>query len=146
MTTHATTDHLDFQYALEAQLILHEGLRLTPYRCPAGKLTIGVGRNLEAVGISKDEAKLMLRNDLLRTRLGLEKVLPGFLALSPRRRMALIDMAFNLGLNGLLKFKKMLASLVAGDWDQAAAEMLDSTWASQVGQRAVTLATMIKEG
>lgn len=144
MTTTNPSD--DFQATLEHQLIMHEGLRLTPYYCPAGKLSIGVGRNLDATGISKDEAMYLLRTDILKARLGLEKVLPGFLALSPRRRMALIDMVVNLGLNGLLKFKHMLAALVAGDYPLAAKEMLNSKWAAQVGQRADTLAAMIEEG
>lgn len=136
----------EFDRELEQQLIKHEDLRLKPYRCPAGKLTIGVGRNLDDNGISKAEAMVLLRNDILATRFSLEKVLPGFLALSPRRRMALIDMCFNLGLPGFLRFKHMLAAIVAGDFNRAADEMLSSDWANQVDQRAQTLATMMREG
>lgn len=136
----------EFDRELELQLIDHEGLRLTPYRCTAGKLTIGVGRNLDDNGISITEAKILLRNDILATRLRLEKAVSGFLALSPRRRRALIDMCFNLGLPRFLQFKNMLAAVVAGDFNRAADEMLASAWANQVGQRAQTLATMMREG
>jgi len=45
-----------------------------------------------------------------------------------------------------MKFEKMLAALKIGDWDTAANEMRNSRWAEQVGQRAVTLATMMREG
>ena len=136
----------DFDRELEQQLIKHEDLRLKPYRCTAGRLTLGVGRNLDDNGITKAEAMMMLRNDLTRTRFGLEKVFPGFLGLSRRRRMALIDMCFNLGLPRFLQFKKMLAAVVARDFSLAAEEMLSSAWAKQVGQRAQTLATMMREG
>jgi len=148
----------EFQSTLERQLAEHEDVRTRPYldccgkywrECTCakkGKLSIGTGRNLDDVGLTAGEIKFLLRNDILKTRLGLEKIVPGFLALSPRRRMALIDMAFNLGLNGLLKFTNMLAALIAGDYALAASEMLDSQWAKQVGQRAVTLAAMIEEG
>ena len=136
----------DFDRELELQLIDHEDLRLKPYRCSAGKLSIGVGRNLDDNGITRAEAMMMLRNDLTRTRFGLEKVIPGFLGLSRRRRMALIDMCFNLGLPRFLQFKQMLAAVVAGDFNLAAEEMLSSVWAKQVGQRARTLATMMREG
>jgi len=139
-----TTD--DFDRELEQQLIAHEGISLKPYLCPAGKLTIGVGRNLDANGISSAEAMLMLRHDILVARLSLEKVLPGFLALSPPRRRVLIDMCFNLGLPRLLGFKKMLAAVLAKDFNRAADEMLASAWSTQVGQRAQTLATMMREG
>jgi lysozyme len=53
-----------FQKKLTDQLIKHEGLRLKPYHCPAGKLTIGVGRNLEDKGITEEEAVMLLENDI----------------------------------------------------------------------------------
>lgn len=135
----------DFDRELEQLLVKHERLVLKPYRCTAGKLTIGVGRNLDDNGITVVEAKMLLRHDLTRTRFALEKVFPGFLGLSKPRRMALIDMCFNLGLPRFLQFKKMLAAVVAGDFNRAADEMLSSVWAKQVGQRARTLATMMRE-
>lgn len=132
---------------IEKQLILHEGLRLKPYRDTIkGHLTIGVGRNLDTTGITRDEAIHLLRNDLVRVRRELSAALPFFTRLSPIRRQVLIDMAFNLGTQGLLKFKKMLAAIDRGDYEIASIEMLSSKWATQVGKRAQRLALMIRLG
>jgi lysozyme len=124
----------------------HEDIKLYPYRCPAGKLTIGCGRNLEDLGISRNEAIYLLDHDIRRVRLELEKAVPAYLALSDRRQAALIDMCFNLGLSRFLQFKKMLTAVHAGNFPLAADEMLSSRWAKQVGQRAQTLAAMMREG
>jgi lysozyme len=131
---------------LVAQLRRHEGVKLTPYRCPAGKLTIGVGRNLDDVGITEDEALVLLDNDVTRLFQECQRHLPTFGSLCEARQHVLMDMSFNLGVAGLLEFRKMLAAVEAADFDRAAAEMLDSRWARQVGERAVTLAKMMREG
>ncbi len=136
----------DFYKELKALVLDHEGLKLTPYRCPAGKLTIGCGRNLDDNGISEQEAMYLFYNDLARTHDDLRSNLPVYSQLSSPRQMALIDMCFNLGLPGFLSFKKMLAALERGDYQQAAAEMLDSGWARQVGQRAMDLAELTRKG
>ena len=130
---------------IEEQLVLHEGLKLNPYRCPAGKLTIGVGRNLEDKGISMAEALFLLRNDVEEVRTQLERY-PWYTQLDPVRQKVLIDMAFNLGIGGLMQFRKMLAALEAGDYGKTADEMLDSKWARQVGKRAQRLAEMMRTG
>lgn len=130
---------------IEQQLLLHEGLKLKPYRCTAGKLTIGVGRNLDDKGISKEEALFLLRNDIHEVMDALEKH-EWYLALDPIRRKVLIDMAYNLGADGLLRFQRMIAALERGDYENAADQMLDSRWAEQVGYRAVRLAEMMRSG
>ena len=126
------------------QLELHEGLRLNPYYCTAGKLTIGIGRNLESNGISKAEAFFMLENDLIRLVSELDDQIPWWRDLSETRRRVLVDMAFNLGTFGLMKFKNPLAAIQGGDYATAAQEMLDSRWAEQVGKRAKTLASAME--
>jgi lysozyme len=131
---------------LIAMLIKHEGIMTIPYRCTAGKLTVGVGRNLDDVGITRDEAVYLLRNDIARVKLELEVVVPTFLELSHGRQNVLIDMCFNLGLSRFILFKKMIAAVIAGDFSTAADEMLASKWAEQVGKRATTLAMMMREG
>lgn len=136
----------EFDKKVEALILDHEGMRLKPYRCTAGKLTIGAGRNLEDEGISVEEAMFLLRNDLMGTKDMLARVIPCWHKLSDNRKMVLIDMCYNLGMPRLLKFKMMLAALVTGDYNRAAREMLDSKWAKQVGQRAKTLAAMMREG
>lgn len=127
-------------------LIADEGLRFKPYTDTRGKLTIGVGRNLTDVGITSTEAMLLLEGDLDRTRTGVRMALPWFDRLNASRQRVLLNMAFNLGVSGLLGFKQMLADCQAGDYDGAANEMLASVWASQVGQRAVRLAQQMRTG
>lgn len=132
--------------SLRDQLIRHEGLRLKPYRDTVGKLTIGVGRNIEDVGITQQEAMMLLNNDIQRCIDELNRAFPWFEHLSSERQRALIDMCFNLGITRLLGFKRMLAALEAGDYQRAAREALDSRWANQVGRRADTIANMIRRG
>lgn len=133
--------------ALDAMLVRHEGRRPFPYKDTTGHLTIGVGRNLDANGLSGSEIALLLDNDVARTVTGLTANLgPLFTALSEPRQRALVDMAFNLGVGGVLKFKQMLAALTRGDYTGAAAAMLDSEWARQVGSRAVELAQLVRTG
>lgn len=125
--------------ALKDQLILHEGLKLKPYKCTAGKLTIGVGRNIEDIGITEGEARALLDNDILRVAQELDNGLPWWRDLSDVRQRVLLDMAFNLGTPTLMKFKNTLGLIEAGDFVGASEEMLRSRWAEQVGQRAITL-------
>ncbi|MCD8491736.1 MAG: hypothetical protein LRY51_07450 [Geovibrio sp.] len=129
---------------IEDQLILHEGLRLKPYRCTENKLTIGVGRNIEERGITATEAMFLLKNDIE----AVEKELSRFAWFTKQdeiRRRVLIDMGF-MGVPRLLGFKKMIQALVVDDYEKAAAEMLDSKWSRQVGGRAVRLAEMMRTG
>ena len=133
------------KHSLEDQLILHEGLKLKPYRCTAGKLTIGVGRNLDDKGISHDEAMYMLVNDIDDVRNALERY-EWYTKLDAVRQKVMIDMAYNLGMAGLLKFRKMIAALELGDYQAAADQMLDSRWARQVKTRADRLAEMMRTG
>ena len=124
-------------------LVLHEGKRHHVYECSSGKLTIGVGRNLEDLGLTDGEIDFLLRNDLMRVQGELAMNVPCFLKLSDVRRDVLMDMCFNLGISRLMQFKKMLTALEIGDYIEAAAEMLDSRWARQVGERANRLAKMM---
>lgn len=124
----------------------HEGLRLKPYKCTAGKQSIGYGRNLSDRGITKVEAKAMLDADLQSCMFEL-MALDAFRTIeSPLRREIIIEMCFNLGLKRLLKFQKMWAAILCEAWQVAAEEMLDSKWAKQVGNRAITLAKGMKDG
>lgn len=124
----------------------HEGFRQYPYKCPAGKLSIGYGRNLEDCGIREQEAEAMLMNDLTQAALQLYTELPWAGKLDNARKNVLIEMIYNMGINRFKGFKKMLAACQKGEWDKAAKEMLDSKWASQVKQRAKTLAEIMRKG
>ena len=130
---------------LAKDLLRDEGLRLKPYRCTAGKLTIGVGRNLDDRGLTEPEALLLLDNDIQACWTQLEVGLPWITTAPEAVQEVLTNMCFNLGVHGLLKFKKTLGFLQTGDYQDAAAEMLRSDWASQVGPRADRLAQKLRE-
>lgn len=122
----------------------HEGLRLKPYRCTAGKLTIGYGRNLDDRGITEEEADRLLHNDILLCSLQLDRDLPWWKYHPENVQMVLMDMCFNLGISGLLEFKRTLGYIRDQKYSAAAVEMLKSKWASQVGARAKELSVMIQ--
>lgn len=131
---------------LEAMLELHEGYRTFPYYDSVGKLTIGIGFNIEDVGLLPDEITFILRNriNLVRTRLADE--FPFFGNLDEVRQSVLIDMAYNLGISKLRKFRQTLKSIEQGDYASASVQMLDSLWARQVGVRAKRLSKMMETG
>lgn len=131
---------------LKNQLKRHEGLRLKPYKCSAGKLTIGYGRNLDDRGICNNEADAMLAADARSAVLDCRKLFPTFDALSAGRQIALADMMYNLGRTKLARFVKMRRALGRGNFGETARQMNDSAWYSQVGRRAETLCCMMIEG
>lgn len=124
-------------------LMRHEGICLKPYHCTSGKLTIGVGRNLEDLGISKDEAFILLESDVTRVRQGLDKYLPWWDEKPDPIKIVLQSMAFQLGIAGILKFKRFLAALQISAYSDAANHMLESAWAKQTPNRAEELAAMV---
>lgn len=131
---------------LTDMLVDHEGMRRKPYRCTAGKLTIGVGRNLDDRGISPDEAMYMLANDIRDSRRELSAAFSWFDKLDEVRQAVLIDMCVNLGLSRLQGFRNTLALVGVGKYEAAAQEMLDSKWAEQVGRRSQRLSRMMATG
>jgi lysozyme len=131
---------------LRDQLIRDEGLRLFPYKDTVGVLTIGVGRNLEARGISHATAEQMLDEDIAVHSAELLKRHPWVADLDPVRRGVLENMSFNLGVAGLSSFKLTLQAVRDGDYHLAAARMLLSKWAHQVGNRADRLALQMSSG
>ncbi len=132
---------------IKEQLVRHEGLRLKPYRCTAGKLTIGIGRNLDDCGISQTEAYVLLENDIQNCEKQLLDEIPEiYNAMDEVRKSVLLNMCFNLGIGGLLGFNNTLAYIAAGDWERAANGMLASKWAKQVGRRAIELSELMRKG
>lgn len=127
-------------------LMQHEGLRLKPYRCTAGKITIGYGRNLDDVGITEQEALSMLNSDIDKAEIDARSLVGNFGALNDARQAVVVDMCFNLGKTRFSKFKRFLSALDKMDYKTASHEMLDSNWAVQVGQRAVRLSRMMENG
>lgn len=130
---------------LEEILIRDEGLRLKPYRDTVGKLTIGVGRNLDDVGISETEARVLLRNDIEKVREQAERF-HWFADLNEARQVVVLSMIFNMGFDGFSGFRNTIKSIAAGDYNDAANRMLESKWATQVGARAGRLANAMRTG
>ena len=125
----------------------HEGFRTRAYKDTVGVLTVGYGTNLESREFSLEECEGWLMADLLSLEKQLEGV-PAYCGLDGdgERQGVLIEMAYNLGFTGLMSFKLMWAAIGAYNFDQAAIEMVNSKWAEQVGQRAISLASIMIEG
>ncbi len=138
---------------LKDLLTKHEGRRRKPYddKNPnkpipvEGKITIGIGHNLTDRGISESVIDKIYDEDIEEVRANLYYVFPNFDTFTDRRRMALYNLMFNLGLARFRGFKKMIFAIQWHNWDVAASELLDSKYATQVGQRAVELAKMLEE-
>lgn len=170
------------------QLIADEGIRLKPYYCPAGFLTVGVGRNLEGNGLSwgemvtligqnpdrkrrfppdfetldgetllmalirdmkingitKEEAMMLLRNDIYQSEEDLKRKIKWYQGSPDDLKEVLINMAFNMGIKTLMTFKNTLWYMGAGEYEQAAKNMLKSRWARQVKDRATRLAERVR--
>jgi lysozyme len=130
---------------VEEYIKRNEGLRLKPYQCSAGKLTIGYGRNIEDNGISLDEAEFLLSSDIRSVTEEIRRLIPDFDSLELPQKTALIDMGFNLGITRLSKFKKMLVAINVRDFKTAAMEMLDSNYANQLPNRSSKNAELIQD-
>ena len=136
---------MDFVTMLETHLRWAEDERLMPYRDTTGHLTIGVGRNLSKKGLSPDEVDHLLTNDVVEV-LDVCRKLPYWNHLNDARRLVVADMVFNLGEAGFHTFKKMEQALVHELYDEAAREMIDSTWYHQVRRRARVLVKAMRTG
>ena len=127
----------------------HEGFSKWAYLCTAGKQTIGYGRNIDkngGPGITEAEALILLSNDLQRINTAASQEFPWFSGLNEPRQAAIIDMIYNLGVAGFRTFKQTISCIESGDYVGASEKMLISTWAKQVGKRAIELAEIIRTG
>ncbi len=115
------------------------------YPDTVGKVTIGYGRNIEDNGISIAEANFMFENDFQQC---LNDLIPykWYTGQPDNIKNALMNMCFNLGINKLLGFKRMIEAIENNDYTKAAFEALNSKWAKQVGDRAKDVALMIRQG
>jgi lysozyme len=123
-------------------IIGHESLKLKPYKCTAGKLTIGVGRNLDDKGISESEAMFLFQNDLEDTLQHCNRY-PWFEHLSEVRKAAITDMLFNLGPSRFSGFRNFIKAMAAQDYAEAGVELENSKWFAQVGRRSRRIKSMI---
>lgn len=123
----------------------HEGYKRNIYTDTLGHNTIGIGFNLDA-GMTKDEARCLARYKINNIRSRLSYLIPTFNALSARRKDVLIDVAYNIGIGGLMNFKKMLAAINEGNFKRAKLELLDSNAARELHNRYGELAEMMEDG
>lgn len=129
---------------LQAWIKKDEGLSLIIYDDIMGNPSIGWGRLLSKP-ITIAEAEFLFQNDFKDTVHQLEKM--SWYTIQPSGvKAALVNMCFNLGIAKLSLFKRMIGALNAKNYTRAAQEALDSAWASQVGDRAKSIAVMIREG
>lgn len=130
----------------------HEGLakvvekRVYPYKCPAGYLTIGYGRNLDGIGISFEEAEILLNNDIDNAIKAVRIVFPDFDSIDDVRQEVLVNLMFNIGYLKFVQFKKMIAAVKIKDFNEAAKQLRDSQWYNQVGNRGKELVNMLEKG
>lgn len=142
--------------SLMAQLAISEGKRLKAYLDTVGVLTVGIGHNCVArpvsgvskVGdtISEEISEELFDSDLNDVVVQLDRNLPWWSALDDVRQNVVADMCFNMGITTLLKFRGTLAAIEEGRYQDAAAGMLASKWARQVGNRAKKLARQMETG
>lgn len=142
---------------LDFRLPVHEGNRLVVYddkdskslfigKTLLGNPTIGTGRNLIGRGITDDERRYLLSNDISSVYADLDHLLPWWRSLDSVRASVLCDMCFNMGIQKLLGFKLFLAAMRSGNWMMAIIEMKDSAWYNQVGPRSIQLYNDVKTG
>lgn len=124
----------------------NEGYRQYAYQCTAGKNTIGIGFNLDDVGLSEAESMVILDMRLTKAERDLAAALPWFNDLNDARKGALKDMAYQMGVVGLFKFRKSLALMRDEEYELASREFLDSKWAKQTPKRAKKVSYMIATG
>ena len=132
---------------LKSMLRKHEGMVLHSYQDSLGYWTIGVGRlidNRKGGCITVEEAMFLLDNDIKRVEDDLDNNIPWWRTLDETRQLVVADMCFNLGIGSLLEFKNTLTAMKEGRYAAAADGMINSKWATQVGQRATHLAEMMR--
>lgn len=123
---------------LEQDLTGEEGRKNTIYKDSRGLWSGGIGRLLDPSkggGFSDDEVDLMFSNDVTKHTAGLYKALPWIAKLSEPRQRALCNMAFQMGVEGVLHFPDMLRCLEAGEWQAAVSAARDSAWATETPER-----------
>jgi lysozyme len=126
------------------QLKRHEGFRANIYKDIVGVNTRGYGENLE-IPVSEKKAEAILIFDVNEC---IKQVMKHewFTELNDIRQNVIINMVYNIGLQGLLQFKKMIQAIQDEDFEKASKEMLDSKWSQQTGKRSIELSLQMKTG
>jgi lysozyme len=145
------------------RLMLNEGMRNKAYYDTKGKLTIGIGRNLDdnpltqeeicyighnarGKAITNEQACYLCRNNIASVKADLDKYLPWWRDLNIDRQFVMIDLMYNLGLKTFMTFRKTLSSIAQGYYITAGDQLMQSKYAKQVGIRARRNAYALKTG
>ena len=129
-----------------AVLRRHEGFKDRPYRDTVGVLTIGYGWNLESDPMAREAAEIQMRMKLESLEALLLSKFDWYPNLSQTRKDVILNMCYNLGLDGFSNFRNTIWLLQNSRFAEAGEEMLKSKWAKQVGNRAIFLSDKMKAG
>lgn len=129
-----------FREDLTKFIKVREGFSAKAYKCPSGYSTIGYGHNLETNSITKTAANQILADDLKKVySLMKDKDLSYLAELPENWQFVCTDMLFNLGKTKFLGMRRLNAALFNKHYDWALAELVDSAWFFQVGDRSKLL-------
>jgi len=132
--------------SLKNDIIKDEGYRQFPYLCTSEKMTIAIGRNLDDVGLSEDEAVYLLENDLKRCIREANDIFSSFDSHNQTRKEVIINMLFNLGKTRFLGFVNTIQAFKDKDYMLTGSEMMDSKWYRKGGSRVARLVQEMKSG
>ncbi len=139
--------------SLRDRIQRHEGIILNPKPDAKGAWVIGYGHDIPECeasnypdGCTLEDAMNWLEADIQKAKDGIDNALPWVAGISTLRQEVLYEMAFQLGITGVLKFHHMLAACKAEEYESASAEMLDSAWHAQTPSRCEELSQMMLEG
>jgi lysozyme len=122
---------------LTVEITTDEGKRSLPYLDTATppNISIAIGRNLTAVGVSNDEIALMLRNDITRAAAALDGRWPWWRTLPAGAQRVMVNLCFNMGANAFAGFVHFLTNMQTRNWQGAIAELQNSDWYLEVEER-----------
>ena len=130
----------DFKALIE-RIGVNEGFRSKPYKCSENVWTIGHG----LTWITEEESLSILSGRISELHLKLSEDLDWYDRMPPEIKGVIIEMCYQIGYSGVMKFKNMIANMKDINWKGAADEMLDSLWAKQTPERANRLAEIVRE-
>ena len=146
---------MEIKKAIERMLRAEEGYRDRPYDdkagvpifAPVGKLTIGVGHNLQDKPLTPEAIAFILNEDINDVLVEALTLFPELETWKEGRQLAIINMIFQLGISGFLEFRKSIEAIRKLDWDEAAKEVLKSKWAEKDSPaRAIRISEMLRTG
>lgn len=127
-------------------LVLEEEFRSIPYRDDEGNETLGIGWNIRSLPMTLEQALAINRDHIRYFEKELQRLLSFYDNLDQVRQCVLVDMAFNMGIEEFMGFKRFLHMIELGGYDEAAQEMLNSVWDKEVKTRAIRLSKMMETG